>query len=251
MHSRTRIGVLLPSTNSTVEPDFNAVAPAGVSIHAQRLWVTNEMTPESTDRMNAEVEDGARYLATAAVEIVGYFCTGGTFYRGPAYDADLVGRIAAAAGVPAVSTASAAADVLRLLGAERISVVTPYLEWENDLLRTYYEALGFELLSVDGDPQASPTGNQGICNQSPESVVEFATAACHAEAEVLFCACTAWRSLEVVEELERRLSRPVVTSNQATIWAIFDALGITDPQPGFGSVMDSLATAAGAGRLTA
>ena len=49
MTPRRRIGVLLPSTNSTVEPDFNMVAPAGVSIHAQRLWLTNEMSPESTD----------------------------------------------------------------------------------------------------------------------------------------------------------------------------------------------------------
>ena len=161
MTPRRRIGVLLPSTNSTVEPDFNMVAPAGVSIHAQRLWLTNEMSPESTDRMNTEVEDGARYLATAAVELVGYFCTGGTFYRGPDYDVDLVRRIAEAAAVPALSTASVTADALRSLGAERISVVTPYLQWENDLLRAYYEALGFELLNVDGDPQASAAGNRG------------------------------------------------------------------------------------------
>ena len=175
-----------------------------------------------------------------AVELVGYFCTGGTFYRGPDYDVDLVRRIAEAAAVPALSTASVTADALRSLGAERISVVTPYLQWENDLLRAYYEALGFELLNVDGDPQASAAGNRGICDFSPESVVEFATAACRPDAEALFCSCTAWRCLEVVEELERRLSRPVVTSNQATIWAIFNALGITDPKPGFGSLIDSL-----------
>jgi maleate cis-trans isomerase len=247
MSSRRRIGVLLPSTNTTVEPDFYRVAPAGVSIHAQRLWATEEMTPGSADGMNAEIEDAARYLATAAVEIIGYCCTGGTFYRGPAYDAEVVRRIAEAARVRAVSTAAAIADALRSIGARRISVVTPYLEWENERLRAYYETLGFEVLGVEGDPQASALGYRGICDCSPQSVLEFALTACAPEADALVCSCTAWRSLEVVAELERRLARPVVTANQATIWALFTALGITDPRPGFGSLIEALATRGRAG----
>ena len=49
--------------------------------------------------------------------------------------------------------------------------------------------------------------------------------------------------MEVAADLERRLSRPVITSNQATVWAAFKLLDI-EPRPGFGSLIDSLAKAA-------
>ena len=243
MDVRRRIGILVPSTNTTAEPDFNMIAPAGVSIHAQRLWNPNEISPDSLDRMNSEAEQGAGYLATAEVEMVAYVCTGGSFFRGPEYDEDMVRRIEEASGVPAVATARAAADALRSLGANRISIVTPYPDWERAAMRTYYEALGFELLSLDGDESAYQAGARGICDPSPESVLDFAVAHCRPEAEALFCACTAWRSVEVVDELERRLSRPVVTANQATIWACFKKLGISGHRPGFGSLMESLSKA--------
>ena len=109
-------------------------------------------------------------------------------------------------------------------------------------LNVYYTEAGFNVLSVDGEPVASAAGNSGICDQPPESVLEFSAKACRPEAEALFCSCTAWRSMEVVAELEQRVARPVVTSNQATVWAAFKRLEI-EPNPGFGSLIDSLAKA--------
>ena len=243
MSQRTRIGLLVPSTNSTAEPDFYMVAPPGVSVHSQRLWNVNELTPENMDRMNADIEDASRYIATAHVELVAYACTTGSFYKGQGYDREMVALIERTAGVPAVVTAPAAVEALNYVGARKISVATPYTPWQNALLRPYYEAAGFEVLNVEGEPTASVSGGQGHCDQSPESALEFATKVCDPEADTLFCACTAWRTLEVVEELERRTGKRVVTANQSTIWAAFRRLGITDPRPGFGSLIDSLATA--------
>ena len=80
--------------------------------------------------------------------------------------------------------------------------------------------------------------------QLPERVVEFAAGVCRPEAEALFCSCTAWRSVEAVEALEQRLGKPVVSSNQAMIWAAFGKLGIREPIQGFGSLLASLATTA-------
>jgi maleate cis-trans isomerase len=56
-------------------------------------------------------------------------------------------------------------------------VATPYPEWNNERLRAYLEAQRFEVLNVEGDPGAAAAGNQGINDQSPESVVEFAARA--------------------------------------------------------------------------
>jgi maleate cis-trans isomerase len=93
------------------------------------------------------------------------------------------------------------------------------------------------VLNVDGEPRAAAAGNQGINEQSPESVVEFAARACRPEADALLCSCTAWRSVEAVAALERRTGKPVVTSNQATIWTALRVLGITKPIDGFGRLL--------------
>jgi len=87
MGLRKRIGVMVPSTNTTFEADFQMVAPRDVTTHGQRLWLTNDAEGEAgMDRMNAEVESGARYLATASVNVVVYGCATGSFYRGPGWD---------------------------------------------------------------------------------------------------------------------------------------------------------------------
>ena len=68
MAIRKRIGVLVPSTNTTAEADFQLAAPAGVAIHGMRMWLTNAGlgTVESMDCMNAEIASGAKYLSTAS-----------------------------------------------------------------------------------------------------------------------------------------------------------------------------------------
>jgi maleate isomerase len=242
MALRKRIGVMVPSTNTTFEADFQLVAPRDVTIHGQRLWLTNgDEGAAGMDRMNAEIESGAKYLATASVNVVAYGCTTGSFYRGPGYDRDMLQTISKAAGVPAVAAAPAVVDALRHFGARRVSVATPYPEWNNQRLRAYLEASGFEVLNVDGEPRAAASGNQGINDQDPQSVIEFATRACRPEADALLCSCTAWRSVEAVGAIEARIGKPVVTSNQSTIWASLRALGVTQPVKGFGRLLENLA----------
>jgi maleate isomerase len=241
MGLRKRIGVMIPSTNTTCEADFQMTAPQGVTIHGQRMWITNDDEGEaSMERMNADIESGARYLATAKVDVIAYGCTTGSFYKGPGWDKEMLARIERAAGVPAVATSPSAVAALRFFGSKKLSVASPYPQWNNDKLRAYLEAMGFEVLNVDGEPVAAKAGPQGINDQDPESVIAFASRVCRPEAEALFCSCTAWRSLEAVEALEKRTGKPVVTSNQATIWAALRQVGIRQPIHGFGKLLESL-----------
>ena len=244
MGLRKRIGVMVPSTNTTFEADFQMVAPRNVTIHGQRLWLTNDAAGEAgMDRMNAEVEAGARYLATAKVDVIVYGCTTGSFYRGPGWDREMSELMERTAGVPAIATSPSVVEALRFFGARRISVATPYPDWNNRQLRAYLEALGFDVLNVDGEPRAARSGNQGINDQDPEDVISFASQACRPEADVLLCSCTAWRSLEAVDEIERRTGRPVVTSNQACIWKAFSAVGLRAPIKGFGQLLEHIEAA--------
>jgi len=244
MGLRKRVGVMVPSTNTTFEADFQLVAPPDVTIHGQRLWLTNDAAGEAgMNRMNAEVETGARYLATARVDVIAYGCTTGSFYRGPGWDREMIATMEQAAGVPAVATAPAVVEALRSFGATRISVATPYPDWNNQKLRAYLEAVGFEVLNVEGEPRAARSGNQGINDQDPEDVLAFAPGVCRPEADALLCSCTAWRSLEAVGELERRTGKPVVSSNQASIWAAFRKAGIAGPIAGFGRLLEGVGMA--------
>lgn len=238
MSIRKRIGLLIPSTNTTCESDFQMAVPQDVTVHGQRLWLTNETSSQDgMGRMNEDIESGARYLATANIDIIAYGCTTGSFYRGAGWDREMIDLMEGVAGVPAVATSPAAVEALNSIGARRISVASPYSEWGNRRLRTYLEAAGFSVLNVEAEPIASVAGQQGINDQEPEAVVEFASRVCRAEADALFCSCTAWRAMEAADALEKLTDKPVVTSNQAMVWSVFRALGIEQPVPGFGSLL--------------
>ena len=244
MSPRRRIGVMVPSTNTTCEADFQLAVPRDITIHGQRLWMTNEGAgDEAFERMNAEIESGARYLATARVDVVVYGCTTGSFFKGPGWDTRMLELIRSQAGVPAVATSPSVVEALRFFGARRLSVATPYPEWNNRRLRVYLEAQGFEVLNVEGEPRAAASGNQGINDQDPETVVDFASRACRPEADALLYSCTAWRSVEAIAAIEARTGKPAVSSNQATIWTALRALGVTRPIAGFGRLLESLTPA--------
>ena len=238
MITRRRIGVMVPSTNTTCEADFQMVVPRPFTVHGQRLWLTNEAPgEEGMIRMNAEIESGARYLATARVDAISYGCTTGSFFKGPGWDREMIALIERTAGVPAVATSPSVVEALRSFGARRISVATPYPEWNNQRLRAYLAAHEFEVLNLEAEPQAARAGNQGINDQDPAVIVEFATRACRPDADALLCSCTAWRSVEAVEEIERRTGKPVVTSNQASIWMTLRRLGHRAPIAGYGRLL--------------
>ena len=168
MSVRKRIGVMIPSTNTNFEADFQLVSPRDVTIHGQRLWLTNDALGASgMDRMNTEVESGARYLATAKVDVVAYGCTTGSFYRGPGWDREMLDIIHKAAGVPAVATSPSVVEALRSFGARKVSVATPYPDWNNKQLRAYLEALGFEVLNVEGEPHAAASRQPGHQRSRP------------------------------------------------------------------------------------
>jgi maleate cis-trans isomerase len=242
MAARQRIGLMVPSTNTTCEADFQMVVPRGFTVHGQRLWLTNDaLGEEGMLRMNAEIESGARYLATARVDAISYGCTTGSFFKGPGWDREMIALVERTAGVPAVATSPSVVEALRRFGARRLSVATPYPEWNNQRLRAYLEAQGFEVLNLEAEPQAARSGNQGINDQDPAVIVDFAARACRPDADALLCSCTAWRSVEAVEEIERRTGKPVVTSNQASIWMTLRRLGHVEPIAGFGRLLRHLA----------
>ncbi|MBD6619567.1 hypothetical protein FNW02_28025 [Komarekiella sp. 'clone 1'] len=124
-------------------------------------------------------------------------------------------------GVPVVIPALALLEALEHLKAKKISVVTPYPEWNNQTLKTFLHETPFEIITFKGDERPKEVAKQNyLWHQSPDEAAAFIKEVSHKGADVIVLPCTAWRTFEVIEELEANLNIPVVTANQATIWSL-------------------------------
>lgn len=229
-----RIGLLVPSSNTTMEPDFYAMAPRGVTVHTARMRLTR-VTPEALILMAEDTERAAGLLADAGVDVIVYGCTTGSLVGGVEWEEDLVRRIGEETGIPAVSTSSAVVDALRSLGAKRIGVATPYSEKLNGLEKRFLEDLGFQVTGIRGlgllDNLDIGRVGRGTLEELVRSVAE--------EADAIFVSCTNLPVVGLIEEFEKELDRPVVTSNQASMWAALR--GRVNPGvDGFGELMRRL-----------
>ncbi|MBM3509175.1 MAG: maleate cis-trans isomerase [Alphaproteobacteria bacterium] len=226
---RRKVGVLLPSSNTTVEYDFQRLVPGHISLHAARMWLTGS-DAAAAQAMNAELDTASHYLGSARLDLIVYACTGGSLDAG-----GIAERIRAHAGpVPVVATAPAAKLALDALGMKRIAVATPYQDSMTAAIGAHLGQAGYRVLALAG--RRLPD-NVAIGNDPVDAIAAFAKATLPADADGLFLSCTNWRGLDVVERIERETGKPVVTSNQATIWATLRALGIDAPIAGYGRLL--------------
>jgi maleate isomerase len=229
-----RIGLLVPSSNTTMEPDFYAMAPMGVTVHTARMRLS-QVTPEALIRMAEDTEGGAGLLADAGVDIIVYGCTTGSLVGGVEWEEGLVGRIEEETGIPAVSTSSAVVEALRTLGAKRIGVATPYSEELNGLEKSFLEDLGFQVTGIRG---LSLLDNLDI-GRVGRGTLETITRGVADDADAVFISCTNLPVVGLIEEFEKEFNRPVVTSNQASMWAALRG-SVSPGVNGFGELMRRL-----------
>jgi maleate isomerase len=238
MTVRRRVGLLVPATNSTGEPDFHMAVPDGVTVHSHHLWASNDASSvQAMDLMNSDMANGARHLAPLGIEVICMAGTTNTFYKGAAGSEWVEQEMNNGAGVPAVASSPSVVQALRYYGAKRISVATPYLPWNNDRLREYFTAAGFDVLNVEGDPLVADGHAQHMNDEDPSEIADFTTSICRDEADAIFCSCSAWRALEAAAEIERRTGKLVITTNQATVWRTLMKIGINKTKPGFGRLL--------------
>lgn len=209
----TRIGLLLPSSNTTMEPDFVKMAPEGVTVHSARMFL-EDVTPESLERMAGEAELAAKLLSTADVDLMVYGCTSGSLIRGVEWEASLVNRIEVSSNTRAVTTVGAVVEALRALDARKIRVFTPYTDPINRLEKAFLEAQGFQVASIRGLGLVDNLKIGRITQAEIEMLVDPGPAA-----DCLFISCTNLPAASLIQTLEEKHRKPVVTSNQASMWA--------------------------------
>lgn len=228
---RLRIGLLVPSSNTTMEPDFHSMAPEGVSVHTARMRL-DEVTPDGLIRMADDAERGAALLATAGVDVIVYGCTTGSLVGGVKWEESLVRNIRENTGVRATSTSGAVVLALRSLSARRVGVATPYTDVLNRLETQFLEDHGFQVAAIEG---LGLVDNLEI-GRVERDVIEGLIEAVASEADTIFISCTNLPALDLIDGLERRHGRPVVTSNQASLWAALRDSGVKEI-PGYGELL--------------
>ncbi|MGD2142590.1 MAG: aspartate/glutamate racemase family protein, partial [Candidatus Bathyarchaeota archaeon] len=145
---KLRIGLLAPSSNTSMEPDFYRMAPNGVSIHTARMRL-DEVTQKGLIEMAEDAERASALLATAGVDLVVYGCTTGSLIGGVKWEKTLMNKIEKRTSIPAFSTSGAVVEALTLFG-RRIGIATPYTEALNQLEREFLEAQGLEVGDMKG-----------------------------------------------------------------------------------------------------
>lgn len=233
--ARARLGVVVPSVNTVVEPWFSHACPAGVNVHASRMLLDNALSPEAIVRMDrAEGMHAVKQLASCRPHAVAYCCTASSIVQGLAYDRHLQAEIEAAAGVPATTATQAILAALERVGARRIVATSPYAKEIDDAEHAFFESAGVQVVSSaclgirDAFELASP---------APAEIVQLVRRAWHPGADAVLITCLNLWSHTVVAELETELGVPVVTSTQATLWRLLRLAGIADRLPGYGRLL--------------
>ena len=219
-----RLGLVVPSSNTTAEPEFRAMAPEETTVHAARMPL-EDVTVDGLDEMASGAERAADLLAHADVDGVAYACTTGSLLHGPGFDEELESRLSDAAGAPAVATALSVQRALAALDAETIAVVTPYAAELNDRERTYLADSGFEVATLDGRGLVDNTAIGALTAADAKRQVLSAVPD-DRSVDAVFVSCTNYRTVPVLADLEDTLGVPVISSNAATMWDLADRLGV-------------------------
>jgi maleate isomerase len=227
--TRAKIGMMFPSANFVAEPQMNAMLPPGVSLHATRLHLDTDNQLSMLER----TEEATALLADAEVDVIAFHCTGVTMYDLSVVD-QVKRRIASVTSTRTVVTADAIVDALRLLGASRIVLVSPYLQETNEREKAFLAHNAITVLADRGLQLASAAAFGAV---TPQQWFDHVVAMRRPDAEAYFLSCTAIKSSETIDALEAELGKPVISSNQAVLWSALRAAGITDPVEGFGRLM--------------
>ena len=228
-------GVLIPSTNTTVEIEYNRLLPAAYQAHAGRLKSSGG-TPFAPS-LDADVDYQAKLLGTAKVEVIGLAQTSASLFDDD-YDDATIRRMREAAAVPAITSAQAVGQAVLALGARRIGLVSPYSPMVIERARHYYEMkFGLQVVALNS---FDATDAYMIGKLGPEHARDAFQRIDRPEIEVLVVPGGNFPTMRFVPDWEQEFRKPVITTNGAALWAMFGVMGVTERLPGLGRLLAEL-----------
>jgi len=234
---RKRIGYIGPGAISTAAYDFYLVAPEGVGL----FCVTNpieDWRDQEYERSLARAEQAAQYLASVHVDFIVHVGVPLVVSQGPEFMRRFLGQIEAQTGLPASTTINSAGAALRSLGAQKISVLTPFPPGTHERVVSFLVAEGF---NVEAEARME-SQFKDLSLIGEREVYDFMTRAVRRgpKVDAVFAPCPQWHAFELTPFLELDTALPFVSGDGCDFWYAFKTLGIRGVKSGYGILLDGL-----------
>ena len=237
---RKKFGVIGPSTNTIVQPDFDDMRVDGVTNHYRGIYtpnaeaVSNETFLAATEVIADNVLDAVRYVMTCEPDYLVMGMSAITFYGGIAGADRFEQQIIDASGLGISIGSHATRDALKAVGANRIAFLSPYFPAANEQVRRYFTECGFNVVR---DTCLQCPRWTAIAEVQPEVLRKVVAKLDGDDVDAIVQVGTNLSMVRLAAELETELAKPVIAINTATYWHALRACGIEDRTPGFGSLL--------------
>ena len=231
-----RIGLIALASDFMIEKDFlNIIKDKNIDFFVNRIKCYNPLTSENLIKMSKDVTDvTSDILPDEKIDCVVYGCTSGTIAAG--HDS-IERKIKLAKPEAKVTTPSTAAiTALKKLNIKKISVFTPYPKKLNDEVVAFFKNEKFEIIS---NSYFDIESDIDIGKVDPDYLYDVLINMDHKDADALFVSCTALPVLSIIDRLEKKLNKFVLSSNQALIWDTLEKIGKNNSINGFGKLFSS------------
>ena len=238
---RKKFAVLIPSTNTSVQPEFDGMRPPGVTNHISRIRIPNIPLNNDADFSRLiELIAGAQMEAVDSAmscepDLLVLGISAETFWDGYAASKKLKAELEAHTKLAVSMGSDAVETALKLFGAKRLGVVTPYQPVGDDQVVNYFKEIGIETVRVTGLKAPSATGIAAI--DEPTLIRTLRDELDGDDIDGIFQAGTNMSMVRLADEAERWLGKPVVAINAATMWHSLRENGFTDQMDGFGTLL--------------
>jgi maleate cis-trans isomerase len=232
-----RIGLIVPPQNSVNELEWRRMVPAGVDFSLVRIPLHADTTSaEGKRHLYADLQKCLDELKPGRPDVIAYACTAGSMSKPLDGLTDEMTRMC---GKPCVATAPALIEACKTLGLKKVAIATPYHDALNGHEAHFFEENGIQVLSIRGlgIGAGGPHEYVNLAKVPKEQVYAHARGTWVPGADGMVVSCTDFASLEALPRLERELSKPVISSNTATLWAALRAAGLDTRIPGFGRLL--------------
>ena len=231
-----RIGLIALATDFIIEKDFiKIIKDKDIDFFVNRIEIYNPLTSKNLIKMSQKVTEVTKdILPNQKIDCVVYGCTSGTIAAG--YDS-IEKKVKLAKPDAKVTTPSTAAvKALKKLKIKKIAVFTPYIK---DLNNDVIEFFKKENFSITSNSYFDIKNDIDIGKVDPEYLFEVLSQMDMKEADALFVSCTALPVLQIIDRLEKKLNKPVLSSNQALIWDTLENIGKNFSINGFGKLFST------------
>ncbi len=214
---RARIGVLIPTNNTVIEPEFGMWSAEGVTFHFTRMISSRSGhgSIEGLRHLVTNVDRAVEELSITGVQMMLYGCLS-TSLAIPGWEKSFLEKVKKWSSIPAQTAFGATCAGLKAFSAEKIAILCPYGEELQRLAREAFSKHGFNVKALTS---LNITGLRSVCNVAPEKVYTAAVEMEKGDAEALCILATDLPTFPVLKKIEEDSGLPVISSNQALLWA--------------------------------